>query len=69
MNEISALNQPMASGWFKSSYSAADNECVEVAVLGPGVGVRDSKDSDTGVLVVSARCFSAFINGLTAQAA
>ncbi|WP_176968952.1 DUF397 domain-containing protein [Amycolatopsis xylanica] len=31
--------------WFKSSYSGgANNECVEVAYLGDGVGVRDTKD-------------------------
>jgi len=30
--------------WFKSSYSAYNGNCVEVAMLAPGlVGVRDSK--------------------------
>ncbi|BDT98537.1 DUF397 domain-containing protein [Nocardia sputorum] len=31
--------------WFKSSYSSAEKDCVEVAFLGEGcVGVRDSKN-------------------------
>jgi hypothetical protein len=31
--------------WFKSSYSSADRDCVEVAFLREGlVGVRDSKN-------------------------
>jgi len=30
--------------WFKSSYSAYNGNCVEVAMLAPGlIGVRDSK--------------------------
>ncbi|XIG80091.1 DUF397 domain-containing protein [Streptomyces sp. SGAir0957] len=54
----------MATGWFKSSYSAADNECVEVVRVRAGVGVRDSKNPGGDVLVLSARSFSAFIDGL-----
>jgi hypothetical protein len=44
-----AGSQPSASQaprgpWFKSSYSAYNGNCVEVAMLAPGfVGVRDSK--------------------------
>ncbi|MFE3954845.1 DUF397 domain-containing protein [Nocardia sp. NPDC059091] len=38
--------------WFKSSYSQAGGECVEVAFLDGGkVGVRDSKDADGPALV------------------
>ncbi|MBF6166689.1 DUF397 domain-containing protein [Streptomyces gardneri] len=29
--------------WFKSMHSAGGSECVEVAFLDGGVGVRDSK--------------------------
>lgn len=33
-------------GWFKSSYSSAQgDDCVEVAVTGQNVHVRDSKDA------------------------
>jgi hypothetical protein len=64
MNAISTSVRLEATGWFKSSYSAADNECVEVAALDTRVGVRDSKDPGRGALAVSARCFSAFVDGL-----
>ncbi|MEU1544512.1 DUF397 domain-containing protein [Nocardia sp. NPDC005745] len=38
--------------WFKSSYSSAEKDCVEVAFLGEGaVGVRDSKDPAGPALV------------------
>ncbi|MBO0867396.1 MAG: DUF397 domain-containing protein [Micromonosporaceae bacterium] len=30
--------------WRKSSYSAGDGECVEVAIMAYAVAVRDSKD-------------------------
>ncbi|WP_181721985.1 DUF397 domain-containing protein [Nocardia gipuzkoensis] len=38
--------------WFKSSYSSAEKDCVEVAFLGEGsVGVRDSKNPAGPALV------------------
>jgi hypothetical protein len=36
--------------WFKSSRSATHGCCVEVAVKGRTVGMRDSTDPDAGVL-------------------
>jgi hypothetical protein len=37
------------TGWFKSSYSGSNGaECVEVAFRPGQVGVRDSKQRDTG---------------------
>jgi hypothetical protein len=39
--------------WKKSSCSGNSGNCVEVANLGDGVAVRDSKDPDGPVLVVS----------------
>ncbi|HKS48602.1 MAG TPA: DUF397 domain-containing protein [Amycolatopsis sp.] len=39
--------------WRKSSFSGGGNDCVEVAVLAAGMGVRDSKNPDAGSLTVS----------------
>ncbi len=36
--------------WVKSSYSAQEGDCVEIAALLNGVAVRDSKDPDGPVL-------------------
>ena len=42
---------PQYISWKKSSYSAANGNCVEVARLSAGyVGVRDSKDAGLPVL-------------------
>jgi len=45
--------------WHKSSYSAANGDCVEI---GPGVGIRDSKSS--GHLPVKAPAWSAFLSAI-----
>ncbi|WP_039799445.1 DUF397 domain-containing protein [Nocardia araoensis] len=40
------------ASWFKSSYSSAEKDCVEVAFLREGeVGVRDSKNPTGSALV------------------
>lgn len=36
--------------WRKSSYSGGGNQCVEVAQIGAGVAVRDSKNPGGGHL-------------------
>jgi hypothetical protein len=36
--------------WRKSSHSGGGNDCVEVAFVGGGAAVRDSKDPEGGVL-------------------
>ncbi|MEG8183048.1 DUF397 domain-containing protein [Nocardia terpenica] len=49
MNVVGALG---TAEWFKSSFSAGGEECVEVAHLGDGrVGVRDSENQGGAALV------------------
>lgn len=51
--------------WFKSSYSAANNECVEVSHFTHGrVAVRDSKNLNAKAATTSARAWTQFVNGL-----
>ncbi|CAM5431451.1 DUF397 domain-containing protein [Streptomyces coeruleorubidus] len=53
--------------WRKSSYSGnTGGECVEVADLGPGVAVRDSKKPEAGILTVSPEVYAAFMTFVTA---
>ena len=46
----------MSAIWRKSSYSGHEGSCVEV-VLGPVVGVRDTKARSAGQLSVSVRAW------------
>lgn len=49
------------SGWFKSSYSGSGNDsCVEVR-LGGSIGVRDSKNPDSGAFWVKPAAWAAFL--------
>ncbi|MGW1819092.1 DUF397 domain-containing protein [Streptomyces sp. NPDC002125] len=51
--------------WSTSTYSAANNECVEVATgLGAWVGVRDSKVQRGPVLAVPAEAFASLIGAI-----
>ncbi|WP_280402669.1 DUF397 domain-containing protein [Nocardia carnea] len=53
------------AGWFKSSYSGADKNCVEVAHLsGQLVGVRDSKNPAGPALVVESMAWDAFLESV-----
>ncbi len=49
--------------WIKSSYSANEGECVEVATMPNGTAVRDSKDPSGPVLRFSDDAWRAFIRG------
>ena len=49
------------AGWFKSSYSASNGQCVEAAFLDGGmVGVRDSKNPTGPALVFTPGEWAAF---------
>lgn len=56
------MNRPTPQ-WRKSSYSGEDSSssCVEVAALGPVIGLRDSKDPDGPHLHVTRPAFAALL--------
>jgi hypothetical protein len=43
---MSAIQEPTATEWRKSSRSHDDGACVEIAALGHSIAVRDSKNPD-----------------------
>jgi hypothetical protein len=54
--------------WRKSSYSegGTSGQCVELANLGPGIGVRDSTDPDGPRLSVRRAALAALVRELKA---
>ncbi|MFE6050850.1 DUF397 domain-containing protein [Kitasatospora sp. NPDC056446] len=51
--------------WQKSSYSAANNECVEVRTAGGAVELRES-DEDRTILRTSPAALAALLHGIKA---
>ncbi|MFG2683279.1 DUF397 domain-containing protein [Streptomyces sp. NPDC048392] len=45
MNETQATQFPVTAGWYKSSYGAANNECVEGAVHMTGIALTLTEHS------------------------
>lgn len=52
--------------WHKSSYSDSEGNCVQVARLTRGVGVRDSKNPQGGVITVAPNAFKDLIDAVKA---
>lgn len=57
-------NDLSTAKWFKSSRSGSSKECVEVAFLNDGVGVRDSKNPTGPALIFIPSEWSAFTAGV-----
>jgi hypothetical protein len=54
-----------SAAWRKSSYSACNGNCVEVAVHRDLIGVRDTKDEGRGpVLIFDGAAWRSFIDSL-----
>jgi Domain of unknown function (DUF397) len=52
------------ANWFKSSRSANNGQCVEVAFVNGQVAVRDSKNPAGPALVFSESAWTAFVHGV-----
>jgi hypothetical protein len=52
--------------WRKSSYSAGNANCVEVAFGSTVVGIQDSKHPEAGHLTLTATAFRSFVNHIKA---
>jgi hypothetical protein len=61
---MATQHDPIDNNWKKSSYSAANGDCVEMATAGArAIAVRDSKDPEGPVLRFPAASWSEFLMG------
>lgn len=51
--------------WRKSTHSAGDGNCVEVATTREGIGIRDTKNRAAGRLTVPSIAWQAFTHAVT----
>ncbi|MGC0420764.1 DUF397 domain-containing protein [Embleya sp. AB8] len=51
----------MPSHWRKSSYSASNQECVEIALFSAATVVRDTKDRERGHLTMPPKAWVALL--------
>lgn len=60
MSTAAAAGHPLV--WVRSSYSnGAGGECVERAISGEGIHLRDSKDTQGPVVTVSHAAWASFV--------
>ncbi|MGI8308912.1 DUF397 domain-containing protein [Saccharopolyspora hattusasensis] len=64
MSSTQAAGLHRAGNWRKSSRSADNAHCVEVAVAAGAVGVRDTKDRDGGTLLFTPEQWTSFTTRL-----
>ncbi|MFF3159463.1 DUF397 domain-containing protein [Streptomyces sp. NPDC057910] len=64
MTTAPSADHIQAADWFKSTYSAAQNECVEVTHLNTRIGLRDSKNVTAPHIDVASTAFGTFISAL-----
>ncbi|MEV0698803.1 DUF397 domain-containing protein [Saccharopolyspora sp. NPDC050389] len=57
----------MLTTWRKSSYSGHNTGCVEVGSAPGLVGVRDTKDRDSGTLAVPREAWTRFVTAVKAD--
>ncbi|MFC8716769.1 DUF397 domain-containing protein [Kitasatospora sp. NPDC057198] len=63
-----AVPEISARGWYKSSYSAQANDCVETAqIVSGGVAVRDSKNPAGPALLFPTASWAAFVTAVQAD--
>ncbi|GGZ55985.1 DUF397 domain-containing protein [Streptomyces bluensis] len=67
MTDASTAVRPSPATWLKSSYSAANNECVEIVFHDELASIRDSKAPQRGMLTVARNAFAAFTERVKAR--
>ncbi|MEU4581189.1 DUF397 domain-containing protein [Kitasatospora aureofaciens] len=68
MNADESTGVSQALAWFKSSHSGAEGgQCVEVALTGAVVHVRDSKDPEGPILRIEPADWAAFVRFASAS--